>query len=65
MWSRQSAGSCLEGNPSVSLDIGPQARVLDRFGEDFDGSAEGLRKSAFQPDQSDQVHAGGGIELGG
>lgn len=62
---RLSAGSCLEGNHAVSLYISPQAWVLDRFGENFDGTTKCLPKLALKSNQPDEIHLGGRVELGG
>jgi hypothetical protein len=55
---RMSAGSCLEDNDAVSLHIGPQARVLDRFGKNFDGTTERLPDKAFKSNQPNEIHLG-------
>src|SRR5271163_3336783 len=63
MWWRLSAGSCLEGNEAVSLYIGPQAWVLDRFGENFDGTTERLSDAALKSNQPNEIHLGRRVEL--
>ena len=65
MWWRLSAGSCLEGNHTVSLYIGPQAWVLDRLGKNFDGTTKRLSKPALKSDQPNEIHFGRRVELGG
>src|SRR5690242_19947410 len=56
MWRRLSAGSCLEGNAPVPLNIRAQTRVLDRLRQDFDGTTESLANPTLQRDQADQIH---------
>jgi hypothetical protein len=37
---KQTAGSWLEGTQPILLDIGPDARMLDRLGQQIDRAAE-------------------------
>ncbi len=65
MSAKLSAGSCLEGTLPITIDFGPQARLLDRFGQQVHAAAKDFRNPTFQRSQPKQVHAGGRIKLGG
>src|SRR5579859_6144131 len=65
MWRRLSAGSCLEGNPPVPLNIRSQTRILDRLRQDFDGTTERLANPTLQRDQADQIHLCRRVKLRG
>jgi hypothetical protein len=57
MSARHAAGSWLEGTAPISLDIGPQTRLLDRLGEQIDIAAEDLCQTPFQANQAEQPDA--------
>lgn len=65
MSARLSAGPCLEGNPAVPFDAGPQARFLGWLRQQFHTPANDLREAPFQCDQTEKVHACVRIKLGG
>src|SRR4029077_7107208 len=60
-----SAGSCLEGTPTVPIDVGLEPRLLGRFGQQVHVAAKNIPEPTLQRGQTKQVHTRGGIELGG
>jgi hypothetical protein len=60
-----SAGSCLEGTPTVSLYVGPQARLLDRLGQEVDLAAKQFGQTPLQGTKRKKPYTGLRIQLGG
>ncbi len=56
---------CLEGKPAVPFNVGPQARLLDRLGQQVHTSADDLRDASLQCNQTEKVYLGVGIKFGG
>jgi hypothetical protein len=59
---KPSAGSCLEGTPTVPIDVGLQPRPARAA---VHASAKNVPEPALQRGQTKQVHARGRIELDG
>lgn len=62
---RASAGSWLEGTPTVPMDAGPQPRLFDRFRQQVHASAKNVPEPTLQRGQTKQGHTRGRIEVGG
>ena len=65
MSAKVSAGSCLEGTPTIPIDIGPQASFLGRIGQEVHGSAKDFPEATLQCRQAKQVHMGSRIKFCG
>jgi hypothetical protein len=55
----------LESTDAVAFSVGAQAILADWLGQDFDTTAQQIAQLVFELDQTEQIHPGRGIKLGG
>jgi hypothetical protein len=59
-----SAGSCLEGTPTISVDVGPQARLLDWLRQQVHLAADQFGQTPFQRSKRKKPDAGFRVQFG-
>jgi hypothetical protein len=64
MWERVSAGSCLEGTPTISVDVGLQARLLDWLPQQVHLAADQFGQTPFQCSKRKKPDAGFRAQFG-
>jgi hypothetical protein len=64
MSDRHTAGPWLEDTAAISLEIGAQAGMLDRFRHEINRPANDLRQTLFQTDQPEQADACFRVQVG-
>jgi hypothetical protein len=65
MSAKLSAGSCLEGTPTISVYVGPQAIGLDWLCQQVDLTTKQLSQAPLQGAKGEEPYAGFRIQLGG
>ena len=53
-----------EGSPVIPIDVGAQALLLGRVGQEVDTPAQDFAEPTFERTQPKQVHVSSGIKLG-
>jgi hypothetical protein len=59
------AGAKLEGTSAIPVDVGPQARLLDRFGQKFDRAANQFGEAPLQRCPRERSDTGIRVQFGG